>query len=221
MPKALVIGASGGIGTAIVNELSTRGWHPTTLSRSVDGLDVTDEASVKGALGSLDTVFDLVFVATGALTPSGHAPEKAIRDATTEALVAQFKVNAIGPMLVLKHALRLLPKDRRSVFAALSARVGSIGDNKLGGWHGYRASKAALNQFVHGASVELKCTHKQAIAVCLHPGTVATSFTENYAARNTTTPAKKAAAQLINVVEGLETQHSGRFFDYAGREIPW
>ena len=209
MQKALIIGASGGIGGAIVDELMTRGWHTTALSRSNDGLDVTDEASVADQMGTLDASFDLVFVATGALTPSGHAPEKSIRDTSADALIAQFRVNAIGPMLVLKHALRLLPKDRRSVFATLSARVGSIGDNKLGGWHGYRASKAALNQFVHGASIELKRTHRQAIAVCLHPGTVATSFTEKYAARHETVSAPQAAAQLIDVVEGLKIQHSG------------
>jgi NAD(P)-dependent dehydrogenase (short-subunit alcohol dehydrogenase family) len=124
-------------------------------------------------------------------------------------------------MLVLKHSLRLLAKDRRAVFAALSARVGSIGDNKLGGWHGYRAAKAALNQFIHGASVELKRTHKKAIAVCLHPGTVATPFTEKYAAHHKTTNPAQAAGQLIDVIEGLEPSQTGGFYDFAGLEIPW
>lgn len=221
MKSALVIGASGGIGSAITGDLSSRGYQLTTVSRSNDGLDVTNEASVERALGALEGAFDLVFVATGALTPSGHAPEKAIKDASEDALLAQFKVNAIGPMLVLKHCLRLLPKDRRCVFAVLSARVGSIGDNRLGGWHGYRASKAALNQFIHGASVELKRTHKQAIAVCLHPGTVATPFTEKYAGRHSTTPPQKAAKQLVDVAERLEVTQSGGFYDFAGLEIPW
>lgn len=221
MKSALVIGASGGIGAAITAELSKRAYQVTTLSRSENGLDVTDEVSVERVLGALDGTFDLIFVATGALTPSGHAPEKAIKDVTEEALLAQFKVNAIGPMLVLKHSLRLIPKDRRSVFAALSARVGSIGDNRLGGWHGYRASKAALNQFIHGASIELKRSHKQAIAVCLHPGTVATPFTEKYAARHTTVEPARAAEQLIDVIEGLEAAQTGGFYDFAGLGISW
>lgn len=221
MKTALVIGASGGIGTAIFAELVKRDYDVRGVSRSVDGLDVTDEASIERTLGALEGPFDLIFVATGALTPVGQAPEKAIRDASEGALLAQFKVNAIGPMLVLKHCLRLLPKDRASVFAALSARVGSIGDNRLGGWHGYRASKAALNQFIHGASVELKRTHKQAIAVCLHPGTVATPFTEKYAGRHATTDPAKTAEQLIDVIEGLEVAQTGGFYDFAGLEVPW
>jgi len=124
-------------------------------------------------------------------------------------------------MLALKHALPRLPKDERSVIAILSARVGSIGDNQIGGWHSYRASKAALNQLVHGAAIEMKRTHKQAIAVCLHPGTVATPFTEKYAGRHKTTPAPEAAANLLNVIDSLTLEHSGGFYDYAGKEIPW
>lgn len=221
MKTALAIGASGGIGTAVAKELSNRGYEVSTLSRSLDGLDVTDESSVGQVFARVKGPFDLIFVATGALTPSGHAPEKSIKDVSEEALLAQFKVNAIGPMLVLKHSLPLLAKDRRAVFAALSARVGSIGDNKLGGWHGYRASKAALNQLIHGASIELKRTHKQAIAVCLHPGTVATPFTEKYAARHTTTEPAQAAEQLVDVIEGLTADQTGGFFDFAGLNIPW
>jgi NAD(P)-dependent dehydrogenase (short-subunit alcohol dehydrogenase family) len=221
MRQALLIGASGGIGQAVGAELARRSYEVTRVSRSADGLDVTDEASVSRCLEPLSGPFDMIFVATGALTPTGAPPEKAIRDVGEEALLAQFKVNAIGPMLVLKHSLRLLSKDKRSVFAAMSARVGSIGDNRLGGWHGYRASKAALNQFIHGASIELKRTHKHAIAVCLHPGTVATKFTEKYAARHTTSEPEVAARQLVDVVEGLQVEQTGRFFDFAGLEIPW
>ena len=221
MKRALVIGASGGIGSAIVAELQNRGWHVTGLSRSSDGLDVTNEASVEAALGALQGPFDLVFVATGALVIDGHEPEKAVREITVAGLLDQIRVNALGPALVLKHALPLLPKDEPSVFAALSARVGSIGDNRIGGWHSYRTSKSALNQLIHGAAIEMKRTHKQAIAVCLHPGTVETPFTEKYAGRHKTVPASEAAANLLNVVEGLTPAQSGGFFDYAGTEIPW
>lgn len=221
MKRALVIGASGGIGSAVAEELSLRGRDVTGLSRRDDGLDVTDETSVEAALGALEPGYGLIFVATGALVIDGHEPEKAVREVTAGGLLDQFRVNAAGPMLVLKHCLRLLPKDKPSVFAALSARVGSIGDNGIGGWHSYRASKAGLNQLVHGAAIEMKRTHKQAVAVCLHPGTVETTFTEKYAGRHKTVPAGEAAKNLIDVIEGLTPAQSGGFFDYAGREIPW
>lgn len=221
MDNALVIGASGGIGGAIARTLRERGVEVTGLSRSADGLDVTDEASIEAALGPLAGPFDLIFVATGKLDGAGHSPEKSISAVTPEALMDQFRVNALGPMLLLKHALPLIPKDRRATFAVLSARVGSIGDNAIGGWHSYRAAKAALNQLVHGAAIELKRTRKRACAVCLHPGTVHTAFTAPYAGRHATVDPDEAAARLIAVIAGLTPEHSGRFLDYEGREIPW
>ncbi|NND17421.1 MAG: C factor, cell signaling protein, partial [Silicimonas sp.] len=111
--------------------------------------------------------------------------------------------------------------DERAVFAALSARVGSIGDNGIGGWHSYRTAKAGLNQLIHGASIEMKRTHKQAIAVCLHPGTVETPFTAKYAGRHATVPASEAASNLLDVIDGLTPAQTGGFFDYAGKEIAW
>ena len=221
MTRALVVGASGGIGSAIVAELERRGHEVSGVSRQGDGLDVTDEASVEAVLGRMEGPFQLVFVATGALVIDGHEPEKAVREVTANGLLNQMRVNALGPMLVLKHAVRLMPKDETSVFAALSARVGSIGDNSIGGWHSYRAAKTALNQLIHGASIELKRTHKHAIAICLHPGTVETPFTAKYAGRHKTVAAGEAAANLIDVIEGLTPAQSGGFFDYAGKEIPW
>ena len=221
MERALVIGSSGGIGKAAFQALSARGVAVDGLSRLGDGLDVTDETSVRTHLARFSGPYDLIFVATGVLAATGDAPEKAIKEVTPGAMLNQFLVNAVGPMLVLKHSLRLIPKDRRAVFAVLSARVGSIGDNQIGGWHSYRSSKAALNQLIHGASVELKRTHKQAIAVCLHPGTVATPFTEKYAGRHKTVPAAEAAENLLAVVDTLRPEQSGGFFDYAGKDIPW
>ena len=221
MTRVLVVGASGGIGSAISAEFARRGCDVTGLSRLGNGLDVTDEASVSAALGALDGPFHRVVVATGALVIDGHEPERAVREITGEGLLDQVRVNALGPILVLKHALRLLPKDEPSVFAALSARVGSIGDNNIGGWHSYRTAKAALNQLIHGAAIEMKRTHKQAVAVCLHPGTVETPFTAKYAARHKTVPAKEAAGNLLDVIDTLTPAHSGNFYDYAGKEIPW
>jgi NAD(P)-dependent dehydrogenase (short-subunit alcohol dehydrogenase family) len=221
MRRALIVGASGGIGRAVADALEDRGASVTRLSRSVDGLDVTDEASVAAALGSTAGDFDLVFVATGALVIDGHEPEKAIAAVTAQGLIDQVRVSALGPMLVLKHALPLLARDRRSVVAVLSARVGSIGDNRIGGWHSYRAAKAALNQLIHGGAIEMRRTHRQAIAVCLHPGTVATDFTAAYAGRHRTVPPGTAAANLLAVIDGLAPEQSGGFFDYAGEKIPW
>jgi NAD(P)-dependent dehydrogenase (short-subunit alcohol dehydrogenase family) len=170
---ALVIGASGGIGAAVVAALRTRGANVTTLSRRTDGIDVTDPQSVEAHLGALEGPFELIFLATGALEMERYQPERALRDITAEGLAAQFAVNAIGPALILQHVPRLVPRDRRAVFAALSARVGSIEDNSLGGWYGYRASKAALNQILRSASIEVARTHRHAIVAALHPGTVA------------------------------------------------
>jgi NAD(P)-dependent dehydrogenase (short-subunit alcohol dehydrogenase family) len=218
MKRHLIIGASGGIGGAIADTLD---GDVIRLSRSEDGLDITDEDSIARVLGSLDGRFDTIFVATGALTTGGHEPEKTIKSLSPEAMLAQFQVNALGPTLVLKHALPLIPRDRRCVFAALSARVGSIGDNQIGGWHSYRAAKSALNQLIHGAAIELARTHKQAICVLLHPGTVATPFTAKYAGRHSTVPASTAAENLIGVMDGLTASHSGRFFDYSGAEVAW
>lgn len=221
MENALIIGSSGGIGSALSNTLAARGVAVTALSRSRDGLDVTDEASVEAALGALNGSFDLVFVATGALEINGSEPEKTLRHVTADAMIDQFKLNTVGPSLVLKHAMRLLPRKGRSVFAALSARVGSIGDNRLGGWYSYRTSKAALNQMIHSGAIELARTHKDLICVALHPGTVETKFTEKYVGHNPSVPAAEAAANLLSVLEGMTPDDTGKFFDWQGKEVPW
>ena len=221
MKRALIIGASGGIGHAIGAALESDGVAVTGLSRSQDGLDVTDEDSVARHLSALDGHFDLVFVATGALEINGAEPEKTLRHVTADTMLDQFRLNTIGPSLVLKHSLKLLPRKGRSVFAALSARVGSIGDNRLGGWYSYRTSKAALNQMIHSGAIELARTHKDAICVALHPGTVATAFTQKYVGQHPAVPADDAAQNLLRVLGGLTPQHSGRFFDWQGKEVPW
>ncbi len=221
MTQALVVGASGGIGAALAAALEARGAGVVRLSRSGDGLDVTDEASVEAALGRIEGPFDVILVATGALGIAGAVPEKTLRAVDPAALADQFRLNAIGPLLVLKHALRLMPRDRRAVFAALSARVGSIGDNRLGGWYGYRAAKAALNQLLRTAAVEVARTHPQAIVAALHPGTVRTRFTEAYLGRHPAVDPAEAARNLLGVVDGLTPAQSGGFFDHAGSEVPW
>jgi NAD(P)-dependent dehydrogenase (short-subunit alcohol dehydrogenase family) len=220
MARALVIGATGGIGQALASALAARGDAVTGLSRA-GGLDLTDEASIAHLLGALEAPFETVLVATGALDIAGAAPEKTLRALDPAALAAQFALNATGPALVLKHALRLMPRDRPARFAALSARVGSIGDNRLGGWYAYRAAKAALNQLVHTAAIEIARTHPQAIVVCLHPGTVATRFTERYRGTHPAVAPAEAAANLLRVLDGLTPARTGGFYDWAGEEIPW
>lgn len=218
--RALVVGASGGIGSALVNALADRG-EVVGVSRSGNGMDVTDEASVAAALGALEGPFDLVVVATGALVLGGVGPEKTLRAVTSEGLAAQFAVNAIGPALVMKHALRLLPRDRVSRLAVLSARVGSIGDNALGGWYGYRAAKAALNQLVRTASIEAARTHPRSVFVALHPGTVETGLAPAQRTGHPAVSPAAAAGNLLSVLEGLGPEASGGFYDWKGEVVPW
>lgn len=218
--RSLVIGSSGGIGAALVAALSARG-QAIGLSRSADGLDMTDEASIARAMGGLDGTFDLIMVASGALEIDGNRPEKSLRALDPAALAQQFAVNAIGPALVLKHSIRLLPRDRPAQFAALSARVGSIGDNALGGWYSYRAAKAALNQLIHTAAIEVARSHPLAVVSVLHPGTVATGFTKDYVANRVTATPDAAAANLLAVMGGLTPADTGSFFDATGQRVQW
>lgn len=221
MEKTLILGASGGIGRALAVACKARGQEVVGLSRSVDGFDITDEASVTRHLSKLEGPFSRVIVATGALEIDGAAPEKTIKAIGQKAMMDQFAVNAVGPALVLGHAHDLLPREGRSVFAVLSARVGSIGDNRIGGWISYRAAKAAVNQIVHTAAIELRRTHGDAVCVALHPGTVATAFTEKYLGRHPAVAPEEAAENLLSVMDGLTADQSGSFHDWAGKEVPW
>lgn len=223
MERALIIGDSGGIGGALRRALVDKLGHASVdgLSRQRDGLDIRDEARVEALISHLDGPYDLVLIATGALGVAGNEPEKSLRAVTRDGMISQFETNTLGPALVLKHVLPLLPKNRRAVVAALSARVGSIGDNRLGGWYSYRASKAALNQIFHSAAIEISRTHRQSICVTLHPGTVATDFTAKYRARHPSVTADTAAQHLLEVIDRLTPQDTGQFFDWAGQEVAW
>jgi NAD(P)-dependent dehydrogenase (short-subunit alcohol dehydrogenase family) len=221
MDNVLIIGASGGIGSAVRSALEARGAQVVGLSRSGDGLDITDEASVETHLGALDGPFDGLIVASGALEIDGAAPEKTVQAVTAQAMADQFAVNAIGPALVLRHAGRLLPRKGRSVAAVLTARVGSIGDNRIGGWTSYRAAKAAANQIVHTTAIELARTHRELAMVALHPGTVETPFTAKYLGRHPAVPAQEAAGNILAVLDGLTAEQTGGFYDWAGKAVVW
>lgn len=221
MQAALVLGATGGIGQAVASALSARGMAVTGLSRA-DGLDWQDPARAEAVLTAQNGPFDMIFDATGALVIGETGPEKQLSAINADAMAAQFAVNAIGPALMLKHARHLLPRTGRAVVATISARVGSIGDNGLGGWISYRAAKAALNQIVRTASIELARTRPDVIVAALHPGTVRTDLSARFTARREDlfTPAD-SAARMLSVLDQLAPEHSGGFFAYDGRPIPW
>lgn len=223
---AVVIGASGGIGAAVTRRLRASGRFAVVhaLSRAETGFDLEDEASIAAAAARLGDgpPPTLVFVATGVLH-HGFAPERGYRALTADHMVRDYRVNTVGPALVAKHFLPLLPRDQRVVFAALSARVGSIGDNRLGGWHSYRASKAALNMILRNLAVELRRTHSQAVVAGLHPGTVDTGLSAPF--QRAVRPEQlfttdHAASRLLAVIDGLTPADSGGVFAWDGARIP-
>ncbi|MFC5445548.1 SDR family NAD(P)-dependent oxidoreductase [Rhizobium halophytocola] len=223
---ALVIGASGGIGAAFCERIEGDDacGRLLTLSRSMDGFDLCDEESVARAAGRIRGAVehvDLLICATGALTIDGVGPEKTIRAIDQEAMRAQFDLNAIGPALVLKHFAGLLPRDRRAAIAFLSARVGSIGDNRLGGWISYRASKAALNQIVRTAAIEIGRSRPKALVIALHPGTVATGLSADYGAGHDRFSAPESAGKLLDVIDQRPASDSGAFLAYDGSRVDW
>lgn len=240
--RALVFGASGGIGAAFVDFLRSdprcsvvyaasrqqTGASQTGAAGKMHrlGFDLEDEPGIANAVAqaSADGPLDLVLVATGLLHDGAFQPEKTLRALAPVALERAFRVNAIGPALIGKHALRHMPRDRKAVFAALSARVGSISDNRLGGWHSYRASKAALNMLVRNLAIEMAMRHPQAVCVTLHPGTVATRLSQPFqesVAPGKLFTAQRSASALMAVIDALAPSQSGRLFAWDGKEIPF
>jgi NAD(P)-dependent dehydrogenase (short-subunit alcohol dehydrogenase family) len=237
MPKtACVFGASGGIGRALCEGLAAAGCARIYAgSRSGAGLegaqfqrfafDLADEDSIAAAAAMMrDDPPEWVIVATGVLTlPDGTGPERSYKRLDAGTIAEVFALNTIGPALIAKHCLALMPRGRAFTFAALSARVGSISDNRLGGWHSYRASKAALNMLLRNFAIEMARTHPQSVIVGLHPGTVDSAlsapFQSGLAEGQLNTPAA-AAANLIAVLAGLTPEQSGRVFDFNGAEVP-
>ena len=224
---ALVVGAGGGIGSALETALVASGRFAAVLGTRRAGplaLDLTDEASISSAIATVAELgkIRLVVDATGALHGNGFSPEKSLRDLNPAHLAHAFAINAIGPALLMKHVLPQLPRAGKSMFATLSARVGSIGDNRLGGWHAYRASKAALNQLVRTAAIELARRAPEATCVALHPGTVDTALSTPFAKTGLDVHSPPdAATHLLNVMDALGPAQSGGFYDWRGEPIPW
>ena len=221
MKKILIIGNSGGIGAALEQAYRRNGWECKGLSRQSQGMDFTRPETIPAALSLLDEYFETIIIATGALTIGSVGPEKTIRAITGLGMADQMQVNAIGPALILSQIGRLLPRDCQARVAVLSARVGSIGDNRLGGWISYRASKAALNQIVHTSAIELARSHPQLACFSLHPGTVETSLTKPFVENHNSLPPLEAAVMLHDVIEGRTAKDTGKFFDQNGVLVPW
>lgn len=234
MATGLIIGANGGIGAALVAALAASGRYdrviaaarrePDALPPGVDyhPIDIADPASIEAAAARIDAPLTRVVIATGTLHDDTAGPERSLRDLDADRLAHLFAINTIGPALALKHFAPLLAKDQPSAIACISARVGSISDNRLGGWYGYRASKAALNQIVRTAAIELARSHRQSVCVALHPGTVDTGLSKPFQRGVPTeklfTPAY-SAERLLGVLDTLTPAQSGRIFAWDGAEI--
>lgn len=233
-PMALVIGAGGGLGAALMQALTTQGEHGIdsvlALGRATQpAIDYSDEASLQNAAAWVASQCQLqgaelrlLVVVTGFLHGVQGQPERSWSHLDPDYLRQVFLVNAIGPALVMKHFLPLLPRQGRCVAGFVSAKVGSIGDNALGGWYGYRAAKAALNQLVKTAAIELKRRNPEALCVALHPGTLDTALSKPFAkAGLKVRPPEVAATELLAVLAGLEPAQTGALVDYQGKVLPW
>ena len=229
---ALIIGSGGGLGAALLARLEGDASYGRVigLSRSTEvSVDYLDESSIAKAAESIASLcatshleLRMLIVATGFLHGDAGQPERSFTHLDGAYLDQVFKINTLGPALVMKHFLPLLPRTGRCVAGFVSAKVGSIGDNALGGWYGYRASKAALNQLVKTASIELTRRNKDSICVSLHPGTVATALSEPFSKTGLNVrPANQAAGDLLAVLAGLKPLDTGCLVDYLGQKIPF
>ena len=223
--RALVIGAGGAIGSAFVDTLRAdpRCAAVHALSRDSDPpVDYGDEASIAAAAGRLRSIgpFHVIVVATGVLHTASAQPEKRLGDLNMAAMQQVFLLNTFGPALVLRHFAPLLDREW-SLMALLSAKVGSIGDNRLGGWYSYRASKAALNMMVKTASIEMRRTHPGAAIVAMHPGTVSSALSRPFRGDEIGRPAAQAAAEMWQALQTLTPEDTGSFVAYDGQRLPW
>lgn len=230
-----LIGANGAIGSALIDTLlrdysigTLHAFSRTPIEHSSDKvqahpIDYSDENSIESCANTEPTPFDLIIIATGILHNEQLMPEKNLKDLSTAKMLEVFTANTITPTLLLKHFVPRLRKDQKTICFVLSARVGSIGDNRLGGWYAYRASKAALNMIIKNTAIEIKRTHKQAIIVGMHPGTVDSPLSKPFQAR---VPKDKlftptySASKILEVINTLSTEDSGKQFAWDGLEIP-
>lgn len=229
---AIVIGATGGIGKAFTTHLKASGHFAEILQyarTTTPALDFTkpetiatcaDHAEQQAQQSGRD--IRMIIDATGYLHDDAFQPEKSLRQIDPDYMAKQFQINAIGPALLMKHFCPLLPRSGKSVFATLSAKVGSIGDNRMGGWYGYRAAKAALNQLVKCAAIEIGRSKREAVCVALHPGTVDTGLSGPFAKAGLRVQSPlEATANMLSVLDQLSAENSGGFYSYDGTALPW
>ncbi len=223
--RALVIGSSGGIGAAFVAQLKAQRPDAQVVElhrQSQPVIDFADEASiVQAAVGlSVQGKFHLIIVATGMLHSATLQPEKKLSDISYTQLQHTFQTNTFGPALIMRHFAPLLD-TQRGVLAVLSAKVGSIEDNRLGGWYSYRASKAALNMLLKTASIEVKRSNPQAVLLALHPGTVNSALSKPFKGETLGRPALDAAQDMLRVIDSMVPGDTGRFMAYNAEALPW
>lgn len=224
--RALVLGASGAIGAALAAQLREDPCCGKVLvlgRASTPAVDFDAPASIAEAAHALRSQgpWNLLLLATGMLQGPTGTPEKRLADLDPEHMAASFAINTIGPALMMAHFAPQLARGERSVLAVLSAKVGSIGDNRLGGWYSYRASKAALNMVVKTAAIELARTHPLSVIAALHPGTVESALSAPFRGAKAKRPARDAARDLLAVIDGLQPEDSGGFWAYDGQRLPW
>jgi NAD(P)-dependent dehydrogenase (short-subunit alcohol dehydrogenase family) len=223
--RALVVGASGALGRALVTQLQAdpRCERVIGVSRqSLPGLDLLSEPSIQVCAQALaeQGPFHLVMDATGALTLDGRGPEKRLDELDATHLLNAMHLNAVGPGLLLKHFAPLLASGQRVIWGKLSARVGSIEDNRKGGWYGYRAAKAALNMLLQTAAIELSRRRPLLVLAALQPGTVQSALSQPFVGQDALHP-DESAQRLLATLDGLHPNGRGQFVDHQGQHIPW
>ncbi len=223
--RALVIGSTGAIGAAFIEQLAAMPGCAAVVGlhrQSVPPIDFEREDSIAAAAAALalQPPFHLIVNAAGLLHADGLMPEKKLAELNYAQMKATFQVNSFGPALLLRHFSGLLDRER-GLLALLSAKVGSIEDNRLGGWYSYRASKAALNMLVKTAAIEIKRSQPQSVVVALHPGTVKSKLSKPFRGMEIGREPSIAAAELLTVLDRLRPADSGQFFSYSGERLPW
>lgn len=223
--RALIIGSSGAIGSAFAGLLRTDpgcGAVVCISRHSLPMIDYANESSISSAAAAFadQPPFHLIINAAGVLHAAEFMPEKKFSDLNYTQMVTSFTVNAFGPALAMRHFLKLLD-PHRGVFAVISAKVGSIGDNRLGGWYSYRASKAALNMFLKTASIESRRVNPNSVLVALHPGTVNSNLSEPFRGAQIGRPPDAAAGDMLRVIDSLTPAETGCFYSYDGAQLPW
>jgi NAD(P)-dependent dehydrogenase (short-subunit alcohol dehydrogenase family) len=224
---AVVIGNSGSIGSAIEKELSDQGFKNIIgFNRSSSPrLDLLNEETIAQSaqfIKDQNTPVSLVFDATGLLHDDNNMPEKTYKNIDQIFMRKNFEINVMGPALIMKYFLPLLDKEEKSIFASISAKVGSISDNRYGGWYSYRASKAALNQMIKTASIEMKMKNQKAICLAIHPGTVESKLSKPFQKNDLTIQSpQESASNIFKILTSSTSKDTGSFYNWDGKIIDW